>query len=241
LGGALGVAGSAFSDSNRLPASDSSTAYTLLAGAGSEAASVKTGTIVWHVGSGSAVNGAARSAIKPMLAKVAAVDGVEKVVSPLRPAGASQLSKDGRTAYATVVFSSTDHSGDVKDLATDAAAGVSVQVGGSAYANAVPSEVSEIVVVLAALVILLLVFRSAWAAALPIITGVAGVGISSLAVILLSHVLTLSSVALSLGALIGLGVGIDYAVFVVNRQRRALRAGRCSSPAERSSSRCSGC
>ena len=53
---------------------------------------------------------------------------------------------------------------------------------------------------------------------LPIITGVAGVGISNLAVILLSHVVTLPSIAL-----IGLGVGIDYALFIVNRHRKALR------------------
>ena len=68
-------------------------------------------------------------------------------------------------------------------------------------------------------------FRSAWAAVLPIITGVAGVGVSSLAVILLSHVITLPSVAPELGALIGLGVGIDYALFIVNRHRKALREG----------------
>ena len=48
---------------------------------------------------------------------------------------------------------------------------------------------------------------------------------SSLAVILLSHVVTLPSVAPELGALIGLGVGIDYALFIVNRQRKALRQG----------------
>ena len=68
-------------------------------------------------------------------------------------------------------------------------------------------------------------FRSVWAAALPIITGVAGVAVSTLAVTLLSHVMTLPSVVTSMGALIGLGVGIDYALFVVNRQRKALRSG----------------
>jgi RND superfamily putative drug exporter len=226
LAGGLGVVGSAFTDSTRLPASDSSTAYNLLASAGSSAASVKTGTIAWHVAAGSAVSDSARAEIAPMLAKVASVEGVSKVVSPLDGTSASQLSKDQRTAYATVVFSSTSHSSDVKSLATHAStAAVTVQVGGSAYANSIPSEISEIIGVLAALLILLLVVRSAWAAALPIITGVVGVGVSSLIVILLSNLLTLSSVALSLGALIGLGVGIDYAVFVVNRQRRALREG----------------
>jgi putative drug exporter of the RND superfamily len=223
---ALGVAGSAFSDSTRLPSSDSSTAYNLLANAGSNAASVKTGTIVWHVADGSAVSASTRSTISPMLADVATIDGVAQVVNPLTPAGAGQVSNDRRTAYATVVFGSTAHSGEVKKLAKGAATDdVTVQVGGSAYANERPSETTEVIGVLAALLILILVFRSVWAAVLPIVTGVAGVGISSLIVILLSHVITLSSVALSLGALIGLGVGIDYAVFIVNRERKSLRDG----------------
>jgi RND superfamily putative drug exporter len=76
-----------------------------------------------------------------------------------------------------------------------------------------------------ALIVLLLVFRSAWAAALPIVTGVIGVAVSSMAVLLLSHVITLSSVSLSLGAVIGLGVGIDYALLIVNRYIRGLREG----------------
>ena len=84
---------------------------------------------------------------------------------------------------------------------------------------------SDVIGVLAALLILLLVFRSMWAALLPIITGVAGVGISSLLVLLLSHAVSIPSVAPELSALIGLGVGIDYALLVVNRHRKALRAG----------------
>lgn len=226
LGAVLGGAGSAFSDSTRLPASDSSSAYNLLAKAGSDAASVQTGTIVWHVRSGSAVSGPARAAVAPMLAKVASVDGVTQVISPLTTAGAEQVSKDDRTAYATVVFGSSSHSGEVKNLA-EAAGGdrLTVEIGGPAYANTIPSETSEVIGILAALLILVLVFRSMWAAALPIITGVAGVGVSSLVVMLLSHLMPLSAVALSLGALIGLGVGIDYALFVVNRQRKALREG----------------
>jgi RND superfamily putative drug exporter len=226
LGAAVGMSGSAFSDATRLPSSDSSTAYGLLAQAGSSAASAKTGTIVWHADHGSAVSSSVRAAITPMLVRVSAVGGVSGVVSPFTVAGAGQVSKDLHTAYATVVFASISHAGTVRDLATgDHADGLTVQVGGSAYANSVPSEASEIVGVLAALIILLLMFRSAWAAVLPIVTGVAGVAVSSLAVILLSHAMPLSSVDLSMGALIGLGVGIDYALLLVTRHRKALRGG----------------
>jgi putative drug exporter of the RND superfamily len=226
LGGVVGVAGSAFSDSSRLPASDSSTAYNLLARAGSDAATVTTGTIVWDTRTGSAVSAAASSRIAPMLAGVAKVAGVKTVVSPFTAAGAKQVSADARTAYATVVFTSDSHEAAAAKLARAAATSdLDIQVGGAAFTKINPGGVSEVIGVLAALVILILVFRSAWAAVLPIITGVAGVGVSSLAVILLSHVVTLPSVAPELGALIGLGVGIDYALFIVNRHRTALRQG----------------
>jgi putative drug exporter of the RND superfamily len=226
LAGVVGVAGSAFSDSSRLPASDSATAYSLLARAGSDAAKVTTGTIVWDTSSGSALSPAASARIAPMLARVAKVEGVKGVISPFTAAGARQVSADSRTAYATVVFTSDSHEAAVQKLAEAAATGqLDVQVGGAAFTKINPGGVSEVVGVLAALVILLLVFRSIWAAVLPIITGVAGVGVSSLAVILLSHVVTLPSVAPELGALIGLGVGIDYALFIVNRHRKALRQG----------------
>ena len=76
-----------------------------------------------------------------------------------------------------------------------------------------------------AFVVLLFVFRAVWVAALPIITAVVGVGTSAVAVILLSHVITLSDTTLTLGSLIGLGVGIDYALFIVNRHRANLMAG----------------
>ena len=226
LGGLAGMKGSAFSDSSRLPASDSSTAYNLLARGGSDAAKVTTGIIVWDTGSGSALSPTARSRIAPMLASVARVQGVKGVISPFTAAGAKQVSADSRTAYATVVFTSDSHEAAAQKLAKAAATSqLDVQVGGAAFTKINPGGVSEVVGVLAALVILILVFRSAWAAVLPIITGVAGVGVSSLAVILLSHVMTLPSVAPELGALIGLGVGIDYALFIVNRHRKALRQG----------------
>jgi RND superfamily putative drug exporter len=226
LGGVVGVAGSAFSDSTSLPASDSATAYSLLARAGSDAAKVTTGTIVWDTRSGSALSPAASSRIAPMLASVARVQGVKGVINPFTAVGARQGSADSRTAYATVVFTSDSHEAAAQKLAKAAATThLDVQVGGAAFTKISPGGASEVIGILAALMILILVFRSAWAAVLPIITGVAGVGLSSLAVILLSHVVTLPSVTPELGALIGLGVGIDYALLIVNRHRKAMRQG----------------
>jgi RND superfamily putative drug exporter len=226
LAGIVGVAGTAFSDSTRLPASDSSTAYNLLAQHGSDAAKVKSGTIVWHTDSGSAVSAGSQATIAPMLAKVAKVDGVETVLSPFASSGSKQISTDSRTAYATVLFTSDDHSDAAKELATSvSSADLHVQVGGAAFTKISPGGISEVIGIMAALLILLLVFRSIWAAFLPIITGVAGVGVSSLTIILLAHVMTLPEVGIETGALIGLGVGIDYALLIVNRYRKALLAG----------------
>jgi putative drug exporter of the RND superfamily len=226
LGGVLGVAGTALSNSDRLPASDSATAYALLAKAGNDAASATPGIIVWHSTSESAVSPSARATIVPMLVKVADVPGVAKVISPFTPTGAAEIAKNGHTAYATVIFSSTTHADEARTLAMDvSSAQLSVETGDTAFTKVGGAGASDVIGVLAALVILLLVFRSAWAALLPIITGVAGVGISSLVVLLLSHVVTIPSVAPELSSLIGLGVGIDYALLVVNRHRKALRTG----------------
>jgi putative drug exporter of the RND superfamily len=109
LAAAVGVAGTHFSDSNRLPASASSTAYRLLAKAGSNTASAKTGTIVWHTRTGSATGQPARVSMTRMLQRVSGVSGVESVLSPFTASGRRDVSEDGRTAYATVVFSSTSH------------------------------------------------------------------------------------------------------------------------------------
>ncbi|WP_231115980.1 MMPL family transporter [Motilibacter rhizosphaerae] len=226
LGGIVGVSGSGFSDSTRLPASDSSTAYDLLAQGGSDAAQVKRGTIVWHADDGTAVSAATRSSIEPMLKRASRVEGVEAVLSPFDAAGAKQVSADQRTAFATVLFSSDGSAKNVKDMALKAGTDrLTVQVGGAAFTTIPVGGLSEIIGVLAALLILLLVFRSVWAAVLPIITGVVGVGLSTLAVVCLSHAIPLNSVAPEMGALIGLGVGIDYALFIVNRHRKALLGG----------------
>jgi RND superfamily putative drug exporter len=226
LAAVVGMAGTAFSDSTRLPASESSTAYNVLAQHGSDAAKVNSGTIVWHTGSGSAVSPSTRMAIAPMLAKVAKVDGVETVLSPFAATGSKQISADSHTAYATVLFTSDAHSDAAKSLAKSVSThDLRVQVGGAAFTKISPGGISEVIGILAALLILLLVFRSMWAAFLPIITGVAGVGLSSLAIILLAHLVTLPEVGIETGALIGLGVGIDYALLIVNRYRKALLTG----------------
>jgi RND superfamily putative drug exporter len=223
--------GSGFTDSAQLPNSESATAYSLLdsAGKGGLASpdSVVTGNIAWHVTGSSVTSPAVEKDVTAALARIARMPGVEMVVSPYSTAGAAQVSAAANTAYATVTLAKGADAGPVEQAAAQLRrAAVDVQAGGTAFAPPVgASHGTEAVGILAALVILLLVFRSAWAAALPVITGVTGVGLGMLVTVLGAHVVSLSSTSLTMGSLIGLGVGIDYALFIVNRHRTALLTG----------------
>ncbi|MBT0771442.1 MMPL family transporter [Kineosporia sp. J2-2] len=227
LGGLAIGKGTSFTDSTDLPDSESATAYSLLARAGDGSAGTESGKIVWHSDNASVTGGATRSAISSLLATVADEPGVVSVVSPYTKAGASQLNRDADTAFATVTLTTDADTGPIEDAVAAARAdGLEIELGGTAFTEQpAAGGMTEGLGVVVALLLLLLVFRSFAAAMLPIVTGVAGVAVSMLGVMVISHVVDLSSNALTMGALIGLGVGIDYALFIVNRHRKALVAG----------------
>jgi RND superfamily putative drug exporter len=229
LGGAVGAAGSSFGNSPLSQDTDSARATALLQKGASSAAG-KSGRVVWQVSDGKVTDGAAERAMSGALKRIADAPGVASVTDPYTPAGRAQLSEDGRTAYATVAFDDgvddarIDH---VKNLATAPGSGsLHIALNGQAFTvNPEPNAVADAMGIVLAFIVLLFVFRAVWVAALPIITAVAGVGTSAVTVMLLSHVITLSDTTLTLGSLIGLGVGIDYALFIVNRHRGNLTAG----------------
>ena len=177
---------------------------------------------------------AVRARIESMLAKVQTSPEVGAVLSPYDAAGAAQISPDGRTAYAGVTFTKR---GDllnkkdvhrVMDLAAAArTSGLEVELGGNAIEQATqrPPSSSMAIGLGAAAIIILLAFGSIPAMALPLVTAVVALGCASSAVGLWSHVMTTASVSPTLASLIGLGVGIDYALFIVTRQRAGLKAG----------------
>ena len=177
---------------------------------------------------------AARDRITAALAGVARLPHVASVLSPFAPGAAGQVSRDGHIAYGLVRF---DASGDalpdpaiqrVIDRAQRAAGpGFTVQLGGAPVEKTEKPQfgTSEALGILAAVVILLLAFGSVIAMVLPIVTAVVAVGASFGVLDLLSHQVTVPSFAPELAALVGLGVGIDYALFVVTRYRSALREG----------------
>jgi RND superfamily putative drug exporter len=220
-------AGTAFTSSVALPHSESATAYSLLATMAPGSVGTKTGNIAWQT-RGEPIDAASvQASVATMLDAVSHVPGVVSVVSPYSSAGAAQLNAGASTAFARVTVTGQAGLDQIRTAAEQIAGpGISVALGGPAFTeNPKPSSGTEGLGILAALVILFIAFRSRWAAVLPILTGVVGVGASILTVLLATHVIDLPSESITMASMIGLGVGIDYALFIVNRHRKALVAG----------------
>lgn len=160
-------------------------------------------------------------------------DGTQ-VASAVDPFRARTVSQDGTTAFATVTYKVgsqdlTDASRDHLDRAIDEArdSGLTVEVGGSALAaEGGPGGAAEVIGVAIAAVVLLITFGSLAAAGLPLLTAVVGVGVSMATILALSSALGLSTTTGTLAMMLGLAVGIDYALFVVSRYREERARGR---------------
>jgi putative drug exporter of the RND superfamily len=220
-----------YNNSFSLPGTGSTTAQQLLAKA-VPAQAGDSDTIVWQVSHGTVRDPAVTARMSAVLRQVATMPEVTAVVSPYGPRGAAQISRDGRTAYATVDFARQANAlakADVTrviDAAQAARApGLDVQLGGQAIESTeqAPLSASTAVGLLAAAVVLFIAFGSVLAMLLPLVTAIAGVGGGLMAITPLTHAMSVVDFAPILGALIGLGVGIDYALFIVTRHRRGLR------------------
>jgi putative drug exporter of the RND superfamily len=176
---------------------------------------------------------AVEARVDQMLAKVAKVPHVSNIVSPYSAAGAVQISKDQTVAFATVTFDQPTQDitlGVATDLVNTAKSAdtqnLRVAVGGSVaeLTNKISLSGTGIGVLLAG-VVLLIVFGSIFAMALPLLSAGASLGVATGLIILLSHVMKMPQFATELTLLIGLGVGVDYALFIVTRHRQGLMAG----------------
>jgi putative drug exporter of the RND superfamily len=185
-------------------------------------------TIVWHNSQGRADAPNVRAKLTPLLARVSKMPHVVSVVPPFGPGGAVQVSKDGHTAFATVNYDKRanllpNQTGQPVLDAIDAIKlpGLEIAAGGQVIEQAEGFSIGPAtsVGVIAALVILLLTFGSLIAAGMPLIT--AGLGlITGIALVGLgTHVTSMSNISPELAVMIGLGVGIDYALFIVTRFR----------------------
>ncbi|WP_411077201.1 MMPL family transporter [Streptomyces sp. cmx-10-25] len=226
------LAGNAYSNDYEVPGTESGRATALL-DRGFHGLGGDEDTIVWHTERGGVRAGAVQERMTGVLREVERLPGVAAVTSPYGDT-AGRISEDGRTAYATVTFAEQADDipeGQARALVDTARAAATddlqVELGGTAVAltEAPGGHVAEAVGVAVAAVVLFLAFGSLAASALPIATALVSVGIAYSGIVLLGHVMTVADFAPMLGMLVGLGVGIDYALFIVTRHRRGLKRG----------------
>ncbi len=220
--GLAGTVGGPLNDDYTIPGTDSQQAYDLLLERFPEVAGADARVVV-HAEEGG-LDPAALGAAERRLARMASVG----VVSP------AVLAPSGDTAVISVQYDVpvTEFSGDEGVVALERASGGLVDAGYQvAYGGQVPENVqapggtAELVGIGAAVLILLLAFGSVVAAGLPIGIALVGLGVGSGGIALLAATLDVSTVAPTLASMIGIGVGVDYALFVVTRHRDALSRG----------------
>ncbi len=237
--------GSAYSNAFSLPGTNSTQAEALLT-KGFTGQSGDADQIVFQSNGGSVATH--QASIQAMLEKVEKLPMVASVTSPFCSGafatsetlpngtcfGTAQVAKNGTIAYAVVHFSKTaNHLKNARIRAVETAAiairsaSLNVQFGGNAFGqlDSVTGSPYEAFGLIATAIVLVLAFGSFFAMLLPLGVALFALGIALAGGILLSHVLAIAQFAPILGSLIGLGVGIDYALFIVTRSRQELKRG----------------
>ena len=191
-----------------------------------------TADVVFHTTTPIADN---QQAINNVVASLRPLAHVTSVTSPFSPAGAHQISPHANIAFAVVQFDTTTDklppAAVNKVISTAEAAarsGFQIALGGypiSSVAKISPGP-SEGIGITAAIIIMLLAFGSVVAMGLPIITALFGLGIGIALLELVTHFLVVPNFAPEMAAMIGIGVGIDYALFIVTRYRQGIFEGR---------------
>ena len=193
-----------------------------------------TADVVFHTSApiGSAPN---RAAINGVVQRLEPLSHVVGVTGPFSPGAAHQVAADGHIAYAVVQFDMTADqlpAASVKAVIASAEgaahSGFEVALGGgpiSSVITAAPGS-SEGIGITAAILIMLLAFGSVVAMGLPIITALFGLGVGIALLELVTHLLVVPTFAPEMAAMIGIGVGIDYALFIATRYRQGLFEGR---------------
>jgi putative drug exporter of the RND superfamily len=170
-----------------------------------------------------------KAAFEAVLAKVTAAPQVASVSDPYV---AGTISKDGTVGYASVQYSVD--AGSITESAHDAllasadagrSADLKVEFGGEAVQQSAAASSTEAIGILIALLVLAVTFGSLLAAGLPLLTALIGVGIGVTGISAISAFVDLSSTAPTLALMMGLAVGIDYALFIVSRHRQNLADG----------------
>ncbi|MEU6463742.1 MMPL family transporter [Streptomyces sp. NPDC046976] len=197
-----------------------------------ETADTASATIVFIAPAGEKITAAGNEqTVKRAVAEFGRGANVASVDNPFETGG---VSANGTTAFTTVAFKIA--AGDLADadrapvkrtIAEARRSGLTVETSGSALSEGGgPGGTAELVGISVAALVLLLTFGSLAAAGLPLLTAVVGVGVSMAAILVLSSPLGLSDTTGTLAMMLGLAVGIDYALFIVSRYREERAEGR---------------
>ena len=232
IGGIAGSVGADFAEEFKLPASDSKEAFDLLESK-FPAQSGDAAQIVFKA-EGGVETPAVKQKMEAVFAEVEGFPHVSEVASPYEKGGAAAISEDGEIAYATIQFDAAGNKLDkektreiIAIAEKPASDGLQVELGGNLIAEAEQEEGDSSfgIGLLAAMVVLLITFGSVVAMGLPIITALFALGVGLSLVTLGTHVFNTANFAIVLAAMIGLGVGIDYALFILTRFRNGLDDG----------------
>jgi len=225
--------GSNTSNNLSLPGTDSQAASDLLA---SRFPPQQNGSnpLVFRARTGKVTDAQAKQAIQASFERVKKLPHVVAAVDPFSQRGAAQISKDKTTAFIPVLLnvSGDELTQEIAESVLDAGkpaarSGLQVAVGGSVGSelSEPATESSEVVGLVAAMIILAFTFGTLAAMGLPIVSAVFGLAAGLSLIVLLGHVVTVPSIAPTLATMIGLGVGIDYALFLVSRHRLNRQQG----------------
>ncbi len=234
IAGVSGALGDAYRDEFNLPDSDSKSGFDVLdrdfggQGAGGN------GTIVFRAEQG-IDDPAVKAAMTALFDAVAAQDNVDLVESPYDPANSDRLVSStgqhaGKIAYANVNVPEdlqTPEAAKIRDFVDEHAPridGVQIELGGEWFAE-FENPSSETIGLAFAIIILILAFGSVLAMGLPVASALFGIFIGTSIVALLSRAFTIPETSFFVGLMIGLGVGIDYALLIVTRYREQLHTG----------------
>jgi RND superfamily putative drug exporter len=226
----LVTAGGQFDDTFTIPGSESQAALDRLAELQPQAAGASA-QIVFAVPEGASVaEPRYQAAIAEVVAEAARAPQVAAVADPFT---SQAITPDGRAALASVEYEVQREARDAGSLdaleETTAAAedaGLEVAVGGNAFGTTgVHIGPTEFVGVAVAVLVLVLTFGSLLAAGMNLLTAIVGIGVGLGGLLGVSSLISLSSTAPTLALMIGLAVGIDYALFILSRHRTQLAAG----------------
>ena len=232
LVGAVVTIGPAFTDNITAPASESSEGMEILTTQFPSAGGDQ-GTIVFRAEQG-ITDPEVQASMSELFDTTKQIDGVVSVISPYSPMGGAQVSSDGESAgkiaYAQLILEAGTTTADGARIGEEIASitpeigGLETALGGDMFRLREPPN-SEMLGIAFAIFVLIAAFGSVLAMGLPIAMALAGVGTGVLITAMLSHLIEMPDFAATIGIMIGLGVGIDYALFIVTRYKEHLDRG----------------